>query len=65
MRCLVELQRVSAFFCWASLVDAALEATNATSPKQMGQVMGFIMKTHRDQVDASLVRTLIEEALSE
>jgi len=48
-----------------TLVDTAIAETNANSPKQLGQVMGFIMKTHRDQVDASLVRQLIVAALSE
>ncbi len=47
------------------LVDAAIAETKAASPKQLGQVMGFIMKTHRDEVDAGLVRKLIEAALTE
>ena len=46
-----------------ALVKAALDETGATSIKQLGQVMGAIMKSHRDQVDASLVRKLIEDAL--
>jgi len=48
-----------------ALVDTAIEKTNASSPKQLGQVMGFIMKNHRDEVDAGLVRKLIEAALSD
>ena len=48
-----------------TLVDTAIEKTNASSPKQLGQVMGFIMKSHRDEVDAGLVRKLIESALSD
>jgi hypothetical protein len=46
-----------------ALVKAALDETGASSMKQLGQVMGTIMKSHRDQVDAGLVRKLIEDAL--
>jgi uncharacterized protein len=47
-----------------ALVDEAIAAAQATDVKMVGKVMGLIMKQHRDQVDAALVKKLAEEALS-
>lgn len=46
------------------LVKSAIEATKVTDIRMVGKVMGFIMKGHRDEVDAALVKKLAEEALS-
>jgi len=46
-----------------ALVEQAIAETGADSKKQLGRVMGVIMKSHRDQVDAGLVRSLIEASL--
>lgn len=47
-----------------ALVKSAIEATKVTDVRMVGKVMGFIMKGHRDEVDAALVKKLAEEALS-
>ena len=46
------------------LVVRAIAESGVDDLKQSGKVMGAIMKTHRQQVDAGLVRRLVEEALS-
>lgn len=45
------------------LVAAAVESTGATDAKDTGRVMGSIMKDHRDEVDAAVVKRLVSEAL--
>ena len=47
-----------------ALVKAAIQATGATNAKMTGKVVGAVMKTHRDQVDAALVKRIAEEELS-
>ena len=47
-----------------ALVEKTIADVGATSLKQMGQVMGAIMKAHKGQVDAGLVKTLISQKLS-
>lgn len=44
-------------------VEAAIAATGATSPREMGKVMGAVMKDHRGEADGTLVRTLVMAAL--
>ncbi|MBN2718891.1 MAG: GatB/YqeY domain-containing protein [Deltaproteobacteria bacterium] len=46
------------------LVIQAIQDTGADSIKLMGKVMGAIMKDHRDEVDAALVKQLIQKKLS-
>jgi uncharacterized protein len=48
-----------------SLVDAAIAEMGAKDPRQVGQVMGRIMKEHKDSVDSGLVRRLAEQRLTE
>lgn len=44
-------------------VAAAIAATGATSPREMGKVMGAVMKDHRGEADGNVVRKLVLEAL--
>jgi hypothetical protein len=44
-------------------VREAIAATDARSPKDLGRVMGAVMKAHRDQVDGNLARRLAVELL--
>ncbi len=46
-----------------ALVEQVIASTGATSKKQMGKVMGTLMKDHKDAVDADLVRRLAESLL--
>ena len=48
----------------AALVRQAIADLGVTDPKQAGRVMGVIMKAHRDDVDAALVRRLVDETLA-
>lgn len=45
------------------LVRAAIAALGNPPPQKSGMVIGHIMKSHRDDVDAQLVRRLVDEAL--
>ena len=47
-----------------ALVQAAIEATGATDMKQMGMLMGKVVGPNRDTVDAAIVKTCIQKALS-
>lgn len=47
-----------------ALVTEALKATGATDVSGTGQVMGYIMKSHKDEVDGGLVNRIVKEALS-
>jgi uncharacterized protein len=42
----------------AALVDAAIAQTGAVGAKMLGKVVGAVMKTHKDQVDAELVKRI-------
>ena len=45
-------------------VEAAISTTGASSPKEMGKVMGAVMKDHRSEVDGNLVRQIATELLA-
>ena len=47
----------------AELVKKTIAALGVTDPKQSGKVMGAIMKEHKDEVDAAVVKRLVGEAL--
>jgi uncharacterized protein len=46
------------------IVEEAIRESGATAPAQSGRVIGLIMKGHKDEVDATLVRKLVEEILA-
>jgi uncharacterized protein YqeY len=48
-----------------ALVAGAVEELGNPPAKMMGKVIGHIMKAHKNEVDATLVRRLVEEALGE
>jgi hypothetical protein len=41
----------------------AIAGSGATSPKDLGRVMGALMKAHKDEVDGNLARRLAAELL--
>lgn len=45
-------------------VQAVIAATGATSKKEIGKVMGAVMKAHAGQVDAGLVRSIADSLLA-
>ena len=47
----------------ALLVDEAISSSGASAAKDLGRVMGAIMKTHKDSVDSQKLRTLIAQKL--
>ena len=47
-----------------AIVEAALKEGEITDPAQAGRAIGMVRKGHKDEVDATLVRRLIEEILS-
>jgi uncharacterized protein YqeY len=47
-----------------SLVRERLTALNITDAKQVGRLMGDVMKTHKGQVEAADVKRIAEELLS-
>lgn len=47
----------------AKIVKQTIESVGAKEPKDVGRVLGAIMKQHKGEVDPSLTRTLVEEAL--
>lgn len=44
-------------------VREAIASAGATSAKEMGKVMGVLMKAHKADIDGGLARTLIEREL--
>jgi hypothetical protein len=44
-------------------VDAAIQKTGATSPKEMGAVMKQVMSEHGNRVDGKAVQALVRERL--
>ena len=48
-----------------ALVDEALAATGATSVKEMGKVMGFVMAKAKGQVDGGVVQQKVRAKLGE
>ena len=47
-----------------SLVQAAVEQVGASSPKDMGKVMGVLMPKVKSRADGKLVNTIVKEALN-
>ena len=47
-----------------SLVRAAVEQVGASSPKDMGKVMGVLMPKVKGRADGTLVNTIVKEALN-
>lgn len=45
-------------------VEAAIAASGATSKKEIGKVMGAVMKAHGTTVDATLVRSIADSLLA-
>jgi uncharacterized protein YqeY len=45
-------------------VHQAIASSGAQSPKELGKVMGALMKEHKDQVDGNLARRLAAELLA-
>lgn len=45
-------------------VEEAIAATGAAAPKDLGRVMGVLIKSHRTDVDAALARQIAERMLS-
>lgn len=45
-------------------VAAAIDATGATSPREMGKVMGAVMRDHKGEADGAVVRRLVLEQLN-
>ena len=45
-------------------VQEAIEATGASSMREMGRVMGMVMKNHRGDVDGNLTKKLVQELLA-
>lgn len=48
-----------------AIVKTAIESSGATSTKDMGRVMGAIMKEHKGKVDGGLARQIAAELLSD
>lgn len=46
-----------------ALVREAAAANNITDPKQVGRLIGAVMKTHKDQVDADLLKQVATRVL--
>lgn len=47
-----------------ALIGERIAALGIKSPKEMGRLLGDIMKSHKGQVDAAEVKRLAEEALA-
>ena len=45
-------------------VEAAISQTGATSAKEVGKVMGALMKAHKGEIDGDLARRLAQERLA-
>jgi uncharacterized protein YqeY len=45
-------------------VAAAIASTGASSTKELGKVLGLVMKDHKDEVDGALVRSIATRLLS-
>lgn len=45
------------------LVQEGIAALGIENPKMVGKLVGHIMKSHRDEVDAAMVKRIAEEAL--
>jgi uncharacterized protein len=47
------------------IVLEAIAQSAVTDPAQSGRVIGIVMKSHKEEVDAALVRKLVEEILAQ
>lgn len=47
------------------IVKAAIKASGANSSKEVGKVMGIIMKSHKGEVDGGLAKKIAAELLSD
>ena len=45
-------------------VDAAIAETGATEKKDMGRVMGALMKAHKAEIDGNVARRIVQEKLT-
>lgn len=45
-------------------VEAAIAQTGATSPREIGKVMGAVMKSHKGEADGAVVRRIAQELLA-
>lgn len=48
----------------AQVIEEAIAATHATSPREMGKVMGAILSAHKGQVDGKALSAAVRERLS-
>ena len=48
----------------AAAVEEAIAQTGASSPKDMGKVMGVLMKELKGKADGKLIQTLVKDKLS-
>lgn len=46
-----------------TLIRQIVAEQNISSPKQMGKLMGVLMKSHRDEIDGELARTVAQKVL--
>lgn len=44
-------------------VQQAIEESGAAGPKEMGKVMGALMKDHKAEIDGNLARQIVQELL--
>lgn len=47
-----------------SWVEAAIAETGASLPKEMGKVMGALMKAHKADLDGNIARKIVQELLA-
>lgn len=47
------------------IVEAAIASTGASSKKELGKVMGAVMKDHKGEVDGNLVRQIAADLLGD
>lgn len=47
-----------------SWIEAAIATTGAASPRDMGKVMGVLMKDHKGELDGKLANTIVRELLA-
>ena len=45
-------------------VEAAIAESGASGPKEMGKVMGALMKAHKADIDGNLAREIVQELLA-
>jgi uncharacterized protein YqeY len=45
-------------------VEAAIAESGASSAKEMGKVMGVLMKAHKAEIDGNIARAIVQELLS-